>query len=181
VEIIRTEIPDVVIFNPKIFTDIRGEFSELFNKQYHDYIPNDFKFVQDNYSFSTQGVLRGLHYQVKKPQGKLVTCLEGIIFDVAVDLRKSSKTFKKWVGIWLNSKNKEQVWIPPGFAHGFYTMFGSASILYKNTDYYCPECERTLLWNDPEINIEWDKFKIYPKLSDKDSKGKLFGELELFD
>ena len=125
--------------------------------------------------------MRGLHYQVNKPQGKLITCFEGSVLDVAVDLRKKSKTFKKWVSVWLSGKSKDQIWIPPGFAHGFYTQKGSAIILYKNTDYYSPEYERTLLWNDPTINIEWDEHDIYPRLSSKDAKGKLFEELELFD
>ena len=180
-EIIRTEIEDVVVFKPTLYQDNRGEFAELFSNKYYECIPKQFKFVQDNYSFSSQNVLRGLHYQVANPQGKLVTCYDGSVLDVAVDLRRKSKTFKKWVSVWLHGSAKEQIWIPPGFAHGFYTNSSSATILYKNTDYYFPEYERTLLWNDPDINIEWDKFEIYPKLSEKDSKGKLFGELELFD
>ena len=180
-EIIRTEIPDVIVFKPKLYPDDRGEFSELFNDKYYDYISREYTFVQDNYSFSTQNVLRGLHYQISLPQGKLITCFEGVILDVAVDLRKKSKTFMKWVRVWLRGSDKDQVWIPPGFAHGFYTQTGSATILYKNTDYYFPKYERTLLWNDPDIGIEWSKYEVYPKLSDKDSKGKLFEELELFD
>jgi dTDP-4-dehydrorhamnose 3,5-epimerase len=180
-EIIRTEISDVIVFKPKLYPDDRGEFSELFTDKYYDYIPREYSFVQDNYSFSNQNVLRGLHYQINQPQGKLITCFKGNILDVAVDLRKRSKTFGKWVSVWLDGNSKDQIWIPPGFAHGFYTQVGSATILYKNTDYYSPGNERTLLWNDPTINILWNEYKIYPNLSNKDSKGKLLEELELFD
>ena len=165
-----TAIPDVLILHPKVFGDARGFFFESYNEQ-------DFKqatglkveFVQDNHSRSAKGVLRGLHYQLPPhAQGKLVRCVRGAVFDVAVDIRKSSPTFGKWVGVELSEENHRQLWIPPGFAHGFVTLTDTADFLYKTTDYYAPVCDRGLLWNDPAIGIDWPDVGQSPLLSAKD-------------
>jgi dTDP-4-dehydrorhamnose 3,5-epimerase len=179
-KIIPTKIPDVVILEPRVFADNRGFFYESYNtKEFDRNIINAVQFVQDNHSRSEQGVLRGLHYQIQQPQGKLVRVIVGSVFDVAVDLRKSSAYFGKWVGVELSADNKQQLWIPPGFAHGFLVTSAIAEVLYKATDYYAPEHERCLVWNDPEIGIDWGLVGD-PVLSNKDQSGKFLREAEVF-
>ncbi|AIE75196.1 MULTISPECIES: dTDP-4-dehydrorhamnose 3,5-epimerase [unclassified Synechocystis] len=172
---------DVFILEPKVFRDERGFFFESYNAKVFEekvgFIPN---FVQDNHSFSRQGVLRGLHYQIQYPQGKLVRAARGEIFDVAVDLRRSSPSFGHWVGCILSAENKRQLWIPPGFAHGFSVLSPQAEVLYKATDYYAPNHERTLLWNDPYLNIDW-QLKETPILSSKDQQGIPLEKAEVFE
>lgn len=166
----------VLMFEPMVFGDERGFFYESFNQR--DFLKEvglDIAFVQDNHSHSVQGVLRGLHYQVKQPQGKLVSVIRGKIFDVVVDLRQGSSTFGKWESFELSEENRKQLWIPSGFAHGFLTLSKSADVLYKTTDYYAPEYERTILWNDPEIAIQWPE-GCEVKLSEKDRVGMLLEE-----
>ena len=166
-----TAIPEVLIVEPKVFGDARGFFYESFNqKAFNEATGLDVNFVQDNHSRSAKGVLRGLHYQVQQPQGKLVRVVRGAVFDVAVDIRKGWPTFGKWVGIELTEDNHRQLWVPPGFAHGFVVLSDSADFLYKTTDYYAPEYERCIAWNDPEIGIDWP-FTIAPSLSSKDQHG----------
>ena len=151
-----TAIPDVLLIEPKVFGDARGFFFESFNRKgFQEATGLDLDFVQDNHSRSGQGVLRGLHYQVEQPQGKLVRVVRGAVFDVAVDIRKGSATFGQWVGMTLSEENQQQMWIPPGLAHGFLVLSESADFLYKTTDYYAPQHERCLAWNDPAIGIEW--------------------------
>lgn len=177
---IKTTIPDLLIFEPKVFGDERGFFYESYNERdFRQATGTDSRFVQDNHSRSVRGVLRGLHYQIRQTQGKLVRCARGEVFDVAVDLRKSSATFGKWVGVRLSAENKRQFWIPPGFAHGFLTLSETAEVLYKTTDYYAPEQERTILWNDSELAIDWPLTEA-PKLSAKDQAGRAFREAEVF-
>ncbi|EEC7127234.1 dTDP-4-dehydrorhamnose 3,5-epimerase [Salmonella enterica] len=168
--VIKTEIPDVLIFEPKVFSDERGFFMESFNqKVFEEAVGRKIEFVQDNHSKSTKGVLRGLHYQVEPyAQGKLVRCIAGEVFDVAVDIRKDSETFGKWVGVNISSENKRQLWIPEGFAHGFLVLSDSADFLYKTSNYYSPIHERGIVWNDPTININWP-IKIDKILSEKDT------------
>ena len=179
-KITRTAIPDVVILEPKVFGDARGFFFESFNaKVFAEATGVTSAFVQDNHSRSAHGVLRGLHYQVKQPQGKLVRVVRGAVFDVAVDLRKSSPTFGQWVGTELSEDNQRQFWVPPGFAHGFVVLSESADFLYKTTEYYAPEHERCIAWNDPAIGIEWPG-GITPRLSEKDSRGVKLAEAEVF-
>lgn len=174
-------IPDVFLLEPKIFSDNRGFFFESFNqKQFETIIGRKVIFVQDNHSCSTKNVLRGLHYQIQQPQGKLVRVVKGKVFDVAVDLRKSSATFGKWVGATLSAENKHQLWIPEGFAHGFITLSDTAEFLYKATDYYSPEFERSIKWNDPDICIEWHKSQA-PYLSNKDSDATAFIDAEYYN
>ena len=169
-----TVIPDVLIIEPKVFGDARGFFFESFNqKAFNDATGLDVNFVQDNHSRSAKGVLRGLHYQVQQPQGKLVRVVRGAVFDVAVDIRKGSPTFGNWVGMELTEENNKQLWVPAGFAHGFVVLSDSADFLYKTTDYYALEFERGIAWNDPSIGINWqlDKHGIeIPFLSNKDQK-----------
>ena len=155
--VIQTEIPDVLIIEPKVFSDERGFFMESFNQQrFNEIVGREVNFVQDNHSRSSKGVLRGLHYQLPPmAQGKLVRVTQGEVFDVAVDMRRSSPTFGKWTGVILSGENKHQFWIPEGFAHGFYVLSDTADFLYKATNYYSPECERSLKWNDMDIAIEW--------------------------
>ena len=177
-----TTIPDVIVLQPEIFGDERGFFMETFRAD--DFAASGIvgPFVQDNHSGSQQGILRGLHYQIHQTQGKLVRTVFGEIFDVAVDLRRSSPTFGHWEGVRLSVKNKKQLWIPPGFAHGFYVLSERAEVIYKVTDYYAPAWERTLLWNDPTLGIKWPLLNgEQPVLSGKDSQGKLISEAELFD
>lgn len=151
-----TNIPDVFIIEPRVFGDDRGFFFESYNeKDFHQKTGLNVSFVQDNHSRSVQNVLRGLHYQIQQPQGKLVRAVVGSVFDVAVDLRKSSPTFGQWVGCELSAENKRMFWVPPGFAHGFLVLSEFAEFLYKTTDYYAPQYERSLLWNDPDLNIDW--------------------------
>ncbi|ELG4493482.1 dTDP-4-dehydrorhamnose 3,5-epimerase [Salmonella enterica] len=168
--VIKTEIPDVLIFEPKVFSDERGFFMESFNqKVFEEAVGRKIEFVQDNHSKSTKGVLRGLHYQIEPyAQGKLVRCIAGEVFDVAVDIRKDSETFGKWVGVNISSENKRQLWIPEGFAHGFLVLSDSADFLYKTSNYYSPIHERGIVWNDPTININWP-INIDKILSEKDT------------
>jgi len=178
---IPTPLPDVLLLEPKIFQDERGFFLESYQKKNFSEAGIPFDFVQDNHSKSCQGVLRGLHYQIKQPQGKLVRVVAGEIFDVAVDIRRHSPTFGKWFGTYLSEKNKKMLWVPVGFAHGLYVTSPQAEVLYKSTDYYAPEWERTIAWNDPAINISWPTQGDSPLLSPKDEEGKLLSEAELFE
>ncbi len=179
-KIIQTEIPDVVIIEPQVFGDDRGFFYESYNeKALLEKAGILEKFVQDNHSRSAKNVLRGLHYQIQQPQGKLVRVVAGAVFDVAVDLRKTSKTFGQWVGTHLTAENKLQFWIPPGFAHGFVVLSDYAEFLYKTTNYYAPQHERSLLWNDPELAIAWP-ITEEPILSAKDRVGKLLRDAEVY-
>ena len=180
-KITATAIPDVLLFEPQVHGDERGYFLETFRESHFSERGINLRFVQDNQSKSGQGILRGLHYQLKFPQGKLVRVLSGEIFDVAVDIRKSSPTFGKWVGELLSADNKRQLWVPPGFAHGFYVTSESAEIAYKCTEYYHPEDDYSLLWNDPAIAITWPLLGEQPQLSDKDSNAKLLSDAVLFD
>lgn len=175
-----TAIPDLLILEPKVFGDSRGIFFESFNaKNFAQATGLNVSFVQDNHSRSSKGVLRGLHYQVQQTQGKLVHVTQGAVFDVAVDIRKSSPTFGKWVGCELSDSNHRQLWIPPGFAHGFMVLSESADFLYKTTDYYAPAHERCIAWNDPNIGIQWPE-GITPLLSAKDQQGIALTEAEVF-
>jgi len=175
-----TSIPDVLIIEPKVFGDNRGFFFESFNQEaFNNAVGQDVQFVQDNHSRSVKGVLRGLHYQIQQPQGKLVRVVRGTVFDVAVDLRKSSSTFGQWVGVELNEDNHRQLWVPAGFAHGFIVLSESAEFLYKTTDYYAPEFERSIMWNDPDIGINWPT-DYEPHLSGKDQKGLSLNNAEVF-
>jgi len=178
--VIPAAIPDILILEPKVFGDDRGFFFESFNARTFVKLTGlQREFVQDNHSKSGQGVLRGLHYQIKQPQGKLVRVVAGEVFDVAVDLRKSSPSFGQWVGEYLSAENKRQIWIPEGFAHGFLVLSNTAEFLYKTTDYYAPEHERSLHWNDPAIGIQWP-IQGKPLLAAKDAAGKLLAEAEVF-
>ncbi len=180
-QFVRTEIPDVVQIIPKVFEDARGFFMETYRRDLfvQEGLPTDF--VQDNHSASEQAVLRGLHYQIRQPQGKLVRVTAGEAYDVAVDLRRSSSTFGRWVGVHLSAQKKNQIWIPPGFAHGFYVLSNRAEVQYKATDYYAPQSERTLLWNDPAIGIEWPLLNgRAPVLSAKDAAGRPLSEAETY-
>jgi dTDP-4-dehydrorhamnose 3,5-epimerase len=175
-----TAIPDVLILEPKVFGDSRGFFFESFNAQdFANATGLDVSFVQDNHSRSAQGVLRGLHYQLQQAQGKLVRVVRGSVFDVAVDIRKSSPTFGQWVGCELSEDNHLQLWVPPGFAHGFVVLSSSADFLYKTTDYYAPQYERCIAWNDPQIGIEWPA-NISPLLSAKDAAGLSLAAADVF-
>ena len=181
--VIATEIPDVRIVEPKVFGDARGYFFESFNAQrFSEATGQEPVFVQDNQSYSVRGVLRGLHYQVLRPQAKLVRAVQGEIYDVAVDLRASSPTFGRSAGVRLSSENHRQLWIPVGFAHGFFVLSETAVVLYKATDYYSPEGERSILWNDPELAIEWPMAAgTSPSVSDKDLKALSFDAAEKFE
>lgn len=173
-------IPDVLLLEPRVFGDERGFFYESFNQAVFDKaVGRQVKFVQDNHSRSVRNVLRGLHYQIRQPQGKLVRVVAGEVFDVAVDIRKSSPTFGQWVGERLSAENKRQMWVPEGFAHGFVVLSEHAEFLYKTTDYYAPEYERCIAWNDPALGIQWP-FQGEPALSVKDRQGKLLAEAEHF-
>ena len=179
-KVVETSIPDVLIIEPKVFGDERGFFYESFNAAAFEAATRlKRQFVQDNHSKSQRGVLRGLHYQIQQPQGKLVRVVAGEVFDVAVDLRKSSPSFGRWFGTHLSAQNQRQLWIPEGFAHGFVVLSESAEFLYKTTDYYAPEHERSLLWNDPALGIQWPIDEA-PQLSAKDQAGKLLRDAELF-
>lgn len=173
-------IPDVLVIEPKVFGDDRGFFYESFNeRRFVELTGIKVNFVQDNHSKSTKNVLRGLHYQIQQAQGKLVRVVAGEIFDVAVDIRKSSPTFGHWVGVTLSAGNARQVWVPPGFAHGFAVTSDTAEVLYKTTDYWAPEFERSILWDDPAIGISWPLGEA-PVLSGKDHAGKLLADAEVF-
>jgi dTDP-4-dehydrorhamnose 3,5-epimerase len=174
-------IPDVLVLEPTVFGDARGFFFESFNaRDFAEVTGLDVCFVQDNHSKSGKGVLRGMHYQIQHPQGKLVRVVQGAVFDVAVDLRKSSPTFGRWVGEVLSAENRKQIWVPPGFAHGFLVLSESAEFLYKTTDYWYPEHERSLLWNDPDVGIAWP-IDGEPVLAAKDSAGIPLAAVEVFD
>jgi dTDP-4-dehydrorhamnose 3,5-epimerase len=179
--VIATSIPEVLILEPKVFGDARGFFLESFNlRAFHQATGSNVDFVQDNHSRSARGVLRGLHYQLRQPQGKLVRVARGAVFDVAVDVRKSSPTFGRWVGVELSEDNQRQLWVPPGFAHGFVVLSDSADFLYKTTDYYAPQEERSIIWNDPTIGIEWPIGDMSPTLSAKDREAKRLTDAECF-
>jgi dTDP-4-dehydrorhamnose 3,5-epimerase len=172
--VVRTEIADVLILEPKVFADDRGFFFESFNQRvFEAAVGGPVTFVQDNHSRSKKNVLRGLHYQVEQPQGKLVRAVSGTIYDVAVDIREKSPTFGRWVGVELSADNKRQLWIPPGLAHGFLVVSETAEVLYKATDYYAPAHERTILWNDPTLAIAWP-LTGQPQVSGKDAAGIFF-------
>jgi dTDP-4-dehydrorhamnose 3,5-epimerase len=175
----RTAIPDVLTIDPKVFGDARGFFLESWNERAFREAGIEAQFVQDNHSRSSKNVLRGLHYQIKQPQGKLVRVISGEIFDIAVDLRKSSPHFGKWVGFNLSASDKRMAWIPEGFAHGFLVLSEHAEVLYKTTDYYAPEYERCLIWNDPAIAINWP-VAVAPQLSAKDQAGSPLSRAEVF-
>jgi len=178
--VVPTEIPEVLIIEPKVFEDDRGFFFESFNQRtFAEKTGVEADFVQDNHSRSSQNVLRGLHYQIQQPQGKLVRVVAGAVFDVAVDIRKSAPTFGKWVGCLLSAENKRLLWVPVGFAHGFLVVSQTAEVLYKTTDYYAPGQERCILWNDPDLAINWD-LTAPPVLSAKDQAGQPFKAAELF-
>lgn len=173
-------IPDVIVCEPKVYGDGRGFFFESFNQaQFTEAIGASYNFVQDNHSRSARNVLRGLHYQIQQAQGKLVRVVAGEVFDVAVDIRRDSPTFGRWVGQILSAENKKQLWIPPGFAHGFVTLSDAAEFLYKTTDYYSPQFERSILWNDPNIDIQWPLTET-PILSTKDQQAALLADAEVF-
>lgn len=175
-----TAIPEVLVLEPKVFGDARGFFFESFNARHFAEVTGlQVDFVQDNHSKSARGVLRGLHYQIERAQGKLVRAVQGSVFDVAVDMRKSSPTFGQWVGEILSADNYKQLWVPPGFAHGFVVLSESAEFLYKTTDYWYPEHERSLLWNDPTLAIDWP-IDFEPQLAAKDAMGQAFGQAEAY-
>ena len=183
-KIIDTKIPELKIIEPAVFGDERGFFFESFNQvKFESAVGYVVNFVQDNHSRSARGVLRGLHYQLPShPQGKLVRCVLGEVFDVAVDIRKSSPTFGQWVGVHLSAENKRQFWIPAGFAHGFLTLSEHAEFLYKTTDYWAKDCEQAIIWNDPQVGIEWPAFDGQPLLSEKDQQAsKLSEQIHLFE
>ena len=179
-KIIDTKIPEVKLLEPTVFGDERGFFMETFRDEWFKQNVANRTFVQENHSKSVKGVLRGLHYQTENTQGKLVRAVQGAVFDVAVDLRKSSPTFGQWVGEILSADNKRQLWIPEGFAHGFYVLTDTAEFTYKCTDYYNPKAEHSLIWNDPDVGIEWN-LTGEPNLSVKDLAGKLLADAVLFD
>lgn len=179
---IPSKITDVILIEPDVFGDHRGFFMETWQRKTFAENGIDYDFVQDNHSKSEHGILRGLHYQIKQPQGKLVRVVSGAVFDVAVDMRHCSKTFGQWVGYELSSENKKMLWVPPGFAHGFYVMSDSAEFVYKCTDYYAPEYERSVIWNDPELNIDWPLVNDKePVLSEKDAAAPNFSDAELYN
>ncbi len=176
----RLAIPDVILLEPKVFGDARGFFFESFNQRaFNAATGTDYQFVQDNHSRSSRGVLRGLHYQIQQPQGKLVRVVQGAVFDVAVDIRKSTPTFGQWVGVELNADNHHQLWVPPGFAHGFVVLSETAEFLYKTTDYYAPEYERCIVWDDAALAIDW-RYQGAPNLSAKDAQGLSLAQADVF-
>jgi len=178
--VIPTAIPEVLLLEPKVFGDMRGFFFESYNRRaFQEATGLDVDFVQDNHSRSAQGVLRGLHYQIQQPQGKLVRVVSGAVFDVAVDVRANSTTFGRWVGEELSADNKRMMWVPPGFAHGFLVLSANAEFLYKTTDYYAPAFERTIAWNDPQLGIAWP-LSGEPLLSAKDQAGVRLQDAEVF-
>lgn len=177
-----TALPEVLVIEPKVFGDVRGFFFESFNqKAFDEAIGRHVDFVQDNHSRSAKGVLRGLHYQIQQPQGKLVRVVRGAVFDVAVDIRKSSPTFGKWVGVELNEKNHKQLWVPVGFAHAFLVLSETADFLYKTTDYYAPTHERAIRWDDLRLGIQWPDTGVAPQLSTKDQQASTLDDAELFE
>ncbi|HTS84145.1 MAG TPA: dTDP-4-dehydrorhamnose 3,5-epimerase [Usitatibacter sp.] len=177
---ILTSISDVIVFEPTVYGDARGAFFESWNQRAFDaLVGREVRFVQDNHSISTRNVLRGLHYQVKQPQGKLVRVVSGEVFDVVVDLRRASPTFGRWVGERLSADNRRMLWVPEGFAHGFVVLSDRVEFLYKTTDYYAPEHERTLLWNDPKVGVRWP-IEGAPILKPKDAAGTPLAQAETF-
>ena len=181
-KIIQTDIPDVLLIEPKVFTDERGFSMETYQRRVFAEFSLPTEFAQDNHSGSKHGILRGLHYQLKQSQGKLVRAVVGEVFDVAVDLRKSSPTFGKWTGIVLSAENKRSLWVPPGFGHGFYVLSDWAEFVYKVTDFYAPQWERTILWSDPQIGILWPLSNGQPPVvSAKDAAGKLLSQADVFE
>jgi dTDP-4-dehydrorhamnose 3,5-epimerase len=177
-----TAIPEVIVIEPKVFGDARGFFFESFNqKAFDEAVGKHVEFVQDNHSRSAKGVLRGLHYQIQQPQGKLVRVVKGAVFDVAVDIRKSSPTFGKWVGVELSEENHKQLWVPEGFAHGFLVLSETAEFLYKTTGYYAPSHERAIIWNDSDLAIGWPEVGSVPQLSTKDAGATPLRSAETFD
>jgi dTDP-4-dehydrorhamnose 3,5-epimerase len=180
IQVTATALPEVKIIEPKVFGDARGFFFESFNaREFAEQVDPDAVFVQDNHSRSAKGVLRGLHYQIRHAQGKLVRVIKGEVFDVAVDLRKSSPRFGQWVGVVLSDENKRQMWVPPGFAHGFLVVSALAEVIYKTTDYWHPEHERSLLWSDPTVGIEWT-LEGDPIVADKDARAPTLKDVEAF-
>ncbi|GJH20521.1 dTDP-4-dehydrorhamnose 3,5-epimerase [Caballeronia novacaledonica] len=180
IQVTATALPEVKIIEPKVFGDARGFFYESFNsREFAEQVDSGVEFVQDNHSRSAKGVLRGLHYQIQHAQGKLVRVVAGEVFDVAVDIRKSSPNFGKWIGVILSAENHRQLWVPPGFAHGFYVTSDSAEFLYKTTDYWFPEFERSLLWNDPAVGIDWPVDGA-PQIAAKDAAGLILADCEVF-
>lgn len=181
-KVIETELPGVLVLEPDVFSDQRGFFFEVWNqKQFDRDVGHPVSFVQDNHSRSQAGVLRGLHYQVRRPQGKLIRVSAGSIYDVAVDVRRSSSHFGEWVGVELSAESKRQLWIPPGFAHGFYVRSEVGEILYKATDYYAPEWERAIRWDDPDLGIDWPLVGDAPILSEKDAGAPYLSKAEVID
>ena len=181
-KLINTELPGVVLLQPQIFNDPRGYFMEVYRHQAFESLGLPAQFVQENQSGSKKGILRGLHYQIQQPQGKLVRVLVGEVFDVAVDIRRSSPTFKQWVGAYLSAENKQQLWIPPGFAHGFYVLSDWAEVTYKVTTYYAPEWNRSIRWDDPELGVNWPVVAgEQPLLSSGDAKAPYLQEAEIFE
>ncbi|SAK69519.1 dTDP-4-dehydrorhamnose 3,5-epimerase [Caballeronia ptereochthonis] len=180
IQVTATALPEVRIIEPKVFGDARGFFYESFNgREFAEHVDGGVEFVQDNHSRSGRGVLRGLHYQIEHAQGKLVRVVEGEVFDVAVDIRKSSPNFGKWVGVRLSEENHRQLWVPPGFAHGFVVLSEAAQFLYKTTDYWYPEHERSIVWNDPAIGVDWP-IDFEPVLAAKDAAGKPLADAEVY-
>ncbi|WP_207000528.1 dTDP-4-dehydrorhamnose 3,5-epimerase [Trinickia mobilis] len=181
ITVVPTSLPEVKIIEPEVFADARGFFFESFNAQeFAEAVGEGVEFVQDNHSLSAKGVLRGLHYQIERAQGKLVRVVAGEVFDVAVDIRRGSPNFGKWAGVHLSAQNKRQLWVPAGFAHGFVVISETAEFLYKTTDYWFPEYERTLLWNDSDIGIEWP-ISGEPNLAKKDAEGLRLREAETYE
>lgn len=176
-----TPLPGVLLIEPQVFQDQRGFFLESYQKKYFSEAGISFDFVQDNHSKSCQGVLRGLHYQIQQPQGKLLRVIVGEVYDVALDLRRRSPTFGQWFGTYLSAENKKMLWVPVGFAHGVYVTSPEAELLYKTTDYYAPQWERAILWNDPAINIQWPLKGELPILSPKDQAGSLLSAAEVYE
>lgn len=176
----RLEIPDIVLLKPRVFADHRGNFFESFNaRAFRETVGVDAEFVQDNHSTSKAHVIRGLHYQIRQPQGKLVRVIAGSVYDVVVDLRRSSATFGRWLGVAMSAEDKSMLWVPPGFAHGFYVTSDEAQFVYKTTDYWAPEHERTLLWNDPGVGVEWP-LTAAPVLTPKDEAGSTLATCEVY-
>lgn len=180
-EFIPAAIPEILLIEPKVYEDPRGFFMETYRAEKYAAHGISQPFVQENHSRSQKGVLRGLHYQIRQAQGKLVRVVIGEIYDVAVDIRRSSPTFGQQVGIILSAQNRTQLWVPEGFAHGFYVLSDFAEVVYKTTDYYAPEWERSILWNDPQLGVAWPLGRSAPTLSTKDLNGKLLKDAELFD
>jgi dTDP-4-dehydrorhamnose 3,5-epimerase len=183
-QVTATRLSEVLVFEPKVFEDARGFFMESFNERsFREATGFAGRFVQDNHSFSRRGVLRGLHYQIRQPQGKLVRVASGHVFDVAVDMRRSSPNFGQWAGVELSADNRRQLWVPPGFAHGFLVLSETADFLYKTTDYYAPQHERSLVWNDAHVGIEWPLAQLgsQPVLSAKDAAAPAWTQAETFD